>query len=917
MYQLDQIRQKLYYFRTFPYLQRSRNQSSIKAMENSLKNEVLALISTLKESGKEALAAKIEANWQKTLLSYSKSLSTHKASRPIEKILVQAFSKELARLNYKKSEVSKILGYLGRHRFLQTTPHIAVAEKPRFFFINYFSSLGLSKNDFYPVAMFSGIPFSNKTRPGRLCKSDGDVNLIPSSMQDDLVYGSKITPEIYKNISNLEPALLKLLPKAKLGMDFTIWAIKATQKLEQKFLRGKPVFFDFNEVMRHYFLLALEDPVHPITRLLFFAEARSQLERAFENEIFFYRPYLNGKFAETDSYHLQNGALQSKKNKIILTKESLKRELRENNLCVGLPLGFLVYSFLNEFLCGGSFAQTEYLPIYKEKFSSIPFLKNIIAKSPTGALTTGGFKDDIGLHPLDLHLGKKVDLKKYEQTLFGEAILAVKDVLLYQNYSTKYDKAEKKEGKNTKPKAHFIGIAGKGMSGLAIMLKEEGYVVTGSDEGFYEPVTAMLKKNGINFITSYKKENIPEDTDFIIIGKHAKLIPETNEEARAAFASGITIKSLPEAIGDLVKGKENTVVVGSYGKSTMTGLISYILSDAGKDPSYFIGAVPLNLKQNAKLGKGKEFIIEGDEYPSANWDHTSKFLHLNPTNGILISGEHDHLNVFPTEKEYIEPYKKFVKLLPKKGLLVASSTGKNVKNISKLSRALVVFYGLKDKTSYHAENIIYGEQTSFDLYKGKVKIVNLKTSLLGEHNIENIIGAAAFVLEKKLVKKEELSKAVGSFLGISGRLDLKNPGGAIPVYEGFGSSYPKARSVFDAIKLHHPDKKIIAIFEPHTFSWRNRDSLAWYKTVFEGVSEVILLPPPEHGKNSHDQLSFDEIYSEVKKHVSTHQAHTEQEALNILKNLVTNDSVIALVSSGSLLGLTESVPTLLAYAKVA
>ncbi|MEO5635116.1 MAG: hypothetical protein ABIS26_00080, partial [Candidatus Paceibacterota bacterium] len=105
--------------------------------------------------------------------------------------------------------------------------------------------------------------------------------------------------------------------------------------------------------------------------------------------------------------------------------------------------------------------------------------------------------------------------------------------------------------------------------------------------------------------------------------------------------------------------------------------------------------------------------------------------------------------------------------------------------------------------------------------------------------------------------------------------------------------------------------RIIAIFEPHTFSWRNRGALKWYKDVFDGVSEVVLLPPPAHGKDSHDQLTFDEIYTEIKKYVSTRKAKTEKEALKIIKEITKKDDVIVLVSSGSLLGLTKSVPKLI------
>ncbi len=883
-------------------------------MQNTLKNEVSELILELKNSGKTLLANHIEANWDLTLKEYSAKLHSTKPAKPLETIFTKALAIEFSRLGLPKPKQSKIFKYLETHRNLQSVGHTASTQTPRFFFISYLHSLSLKKDEPYLLALFSGLPFSNKTRPGRLLMKSGNINLMPSAMQDDLVYQSKIPEGMLKNLENLDPKIKKLLPKAKVGESYTAWALKAVQKIEGNFLHGSPVFFDFNEVAKNYLLLALKDDTHPLTKLLFEKNNLKILEDLFAGEVFFYGRSKE-KYPSIKSYYLKAGALQSNKDKIVLSKENLIFELEQNSLCIGLPLGFLIFAFMNDFLCCGSFAQVEYLPIYKEKFSKIHVLKNLIKNSPIGALTTGGFPNHTSLHALDMHLGEKVDLKQYEKTLFGEALLAIKDVLLYQNYATKYEerKSAGVQVSDTCRKVHLIGICGKGMSGLAIMLKQKGYIVSGSDEGFYEPVAGMLKKNKIKIFTPHKKENIPVDADFIIIGKHAKLVPETNEEVKQAFASGITIKSLPEAIGDLLGGKENTVVVGSYGKSTMTALITHILRESKNDPSYFIGAVPLGFNQNAHLGRGKDFILEGDEYPSANWDNTSKMQYMNPTNAVLTSGEHDHINVFPTEESYIAPFEKFVKLIPKNGLLVACKNGKNVVQIAKKSKSKVIYYGIHEVSSYHAQNISYSMKTTFDLYNGKKKIVNLETSMLGRHNIENIIGASAFVLEKKLVNIAELEKAIKNFKGLSGRIDLKTTKSSVLVYEGFGSSYAKAKSVFEALSLHFPNKRLITVFEPHTFSWRNEQAKAWYNDVFDSSNIVLILPPPTHGSTTHTQMSQEDIVSIVEEHKGKNNVYApkdEKQALEILKTILKPEDLVALITSGSLFGLTASIPTL-------
>ncbi len=465
-----------------------------------------------------------------------------------------------------------------------------------------------------------------------------------------------------------------------------------------------------------------------------------------------------------------------------------------------------------------------------------------------------------------------------------------------------------------KQTAHFIGICGAGMSAAAVLLKEAGWKITGSDAGVYDPIAGYLKKNKIAFSVGHKAVNIPKDADLIVIGRHAKLVPNENAEVKAAFASGVPVKSLPEVLAMLSESKNNIIVAGSYGKSTATALISWCLMQAKKDPSYFIGAIPSGTGKSSHLGKGNEFVLEGDEYPSANWDDRSKFLHFSPASVLLISAEHDHLNVFPTEASYVAPYRKLAMKIPKSGLLVYAKNAKNTGKVAEHAKGRTVSYAFADKkparrggANWYAQNIQYGVQTSFDLMNGKKKVVRIKTKLLGNHNIENIIGVGALLLEQNLITPLQFAKAVAIFSGIKRRIELLTEKSAVPVYEGFGSSYQKAKVIFDALKLHFPKKRIVAVFEPHTFSWRNRGALKWYKDIFADVAEVILLPPPGHGATTHDQLSGKEIFAAI-PNTGKHYATTEKEALALLKKIVKKGDVLALISSGSLLGLSKSVP---------
>jgi len=459
-------------------------------------------------------------------------------------------------------------------------------------------------------------------------------------------------------------------------------------------------------------------------------------------------------------------------------------------------------------------------------------------------------------------------------------------------------------------KAHFIGIAGKGMSATALLLRQMGVRISGSDEGFYPPVSDYLKNEKIAFAEGYRKENIPEDADVIVIGKNARLVPDNNEEVRAAMDSGKPVRSFADLLHDMTANAETIVAAGSYGKSTCTALLAWCLKIANKDPSYFIGEITNGFDTHAHHGKGPSFVLEGDEYPASNWDDRSKFLLYNAKNVLLTSATHDHINVFPTHADYLAPFRALLGALPADGLLVVSHEP-HARALAAGLSCTVVFYGLDDKAHWHAENIGRGAETGFDLMRGKEKIVRLSTKMLGDHNIDNIVGVSAMLLEKKLLSPEQLAAGMRTFQGVKRRMELLSPSSRVPVYEGFGSSYEKARSAIDATKLHFPDRRLIIVFEPHTFTWRNRAAIAAYDDVFAGASKVFIFEPASQGAASHAQLTQDEIVARTKAANYDAEAISDpDEALQRLGGILRADDVVLLLTSGELGGLIKRIPRL-------
>jgi len=457
-------------------------------------------------------------------------------------------------------------------------------------------------------------------------------------------------------------------------------------------------------------------------------------------------------------------------------------------------------------------------------------------------------------------------------------------------------------------KAHFIGLGGVGMSAVAKLLTDAGVQVTGSDEDIYPPVSDFLARGKFDVRMPYAAANIPSDADLIVIGKNARLVKETNEEVAAAYQSGKPVLSFPEVLAELSNGKEAVVIAGSYGKSTTTALIAHCLEDAGLEPSYFIGAAPLSPDENARLGAGALFVMEGDEYPSSNTDPRAKFLHYRPMHLLITPLAHDHFNIFKTPADYLKPFQELVTLPPAQGTVVVCAEGPlSGEFLAGLARP-VVTYGLTTG-DFQAAGIAWGEATRFAITRGEEKVIEIETTQLGEHNVQNIVGAAAFIFSKNLMTPGRFAAAVRSFKGIRRRLDKKSGKTSVAVFEGFGSSFEKMRAAVAAMTLHFPARRLFIVFEPNTFSWRMRASLPHYDSVFKGAAKVFIFEPPHDGKAA--ELSGEEIAARVRANgIDAAAAASPESVLEALGRELKADDAILLSSSGGMGGLIGSVSAL-------
>ena len=459
-----------------------------------------------------------------------------------------------------------------------------------------------------------------------------------------------------------------------------------------------------------------------------------------------------------------------------------------------------------------------------------------------------------------------------------------------------------------KKRAHFIGIAGMGMSTVAILLKEQNWEVGGSDAESSPPATTQLKRHGIPLHSTYKSSNVPKHADVIVIGMNAKLTREHNPEVKAAYESGIRITSFPEILGEIVEHRKPIVIAGSYGKSTITSLIAWCLSYSNVDAGWFVGAAPENMEPS-HLGTHPVFVLEGDEYPTSRTDTRPKFTHYHAHDALITAASHDHVNIYKKHEDFLKPFRALVTSLPKEGMLLFCGDEPHASSLAQGAKARAISYGMTTASEWHPKNISYGDTTTFDLMRGAEKITMLSTTLIGAHNIENIVGASAVLLEKKLLEPEKLAAALHAFKGLARRLDKKTIRSSVPAYEGFGSSREKLRSAISALSTQYPDKRLVVVFEPHTFSWRNKNMLHWFDTAFEGAGLVVLYKPAEQGASTHEQSSQKEMLVRVAASgVDVAATYDPKTTMQVLEKTLNTNDVVLLSSSGPMDGLIEQIP---------
>lgn len=392
-------------------------------------------------------------------------------------------------------------------------------------------------------------------------------------------------------------------------------------------------------------------------------------------------------------------------------------------------------------------------------------------------------------------------------------------------------------------KIYLLGIGGIAMGTLAAMLKQEGFEVIGSDQQLYPPMSTQLEKNGIGTINGYSATNISRHKpDLVIIGN---VIRRENPEAQAVLQNGTPYLSMPQAIARFfIKERKSLVIAGTHGKSTTSSLLGWILTQAGYDPCVFIGAVVNNWQTSHRTGKGPYMVIEGDEYDTAFFDKGPKFLHYRPHIGVITSIEYDHADIFPDLRSIQEAFGKFAGLIPPEGYLVVNADNEHCIECLKHCRSKTMTYGKNPDADWKLIGLDYSSgQVRIHYFNPLTRQPGTLVSRLpGLHNASNTLAALA-VASLTGLTETQVQAGVLSFGGVMRRQQVMGKPRDILVIDDFAHHPTAVRETLQALKLFHPNRRIIAAFEPRTNSSRRSVFQNAYADAFEGAAIVCIKQP--------------------------------------------------------------------------
>ncbi|MCD4722257.1 MAG: UDP-N-acetylmuramate:L-alanyl-gamma-D-glutamyl-meso-diaminopimelate ligase [Desulfobacula sp.] len=444
-------------------------------------------------------------------------------------------------------------------------------------------------------------------------------------------------------------------------------------------------------------------------------------------------------------------------------------------------------------------------------------------------------------------------------------------------------------------KIHLIAACGTGMGTLACILKEMGYIVSGSDQNVYPPMSDFLDEKGIKLFVGYDPANLDDAPDLVIIGN---AVTRQNVEARAVLQKDIPYLSMPQAVNKFIaKDKKIILVTGTHGKTTTSSIMAHILYTAGMDPSFMIGGILKDYNSSFRIGNGEYMVIEGDEYDTAFFDKGPKFMHYDPDITIMTGIEFDHADIFTNIDHIKSIFSTFVKKIQKDSHIIAFNDNDNLKEILASCVAFIETYGEQAQWSF-SNHLQRNSKTFFDV-QGPDKAISIETNLVGRHNLFNCLACLA-VANRIGISDKNVINALNTFSGIKRRQEIRGIKHGITVMDDFAHHPTAVRETIKAVKPFYKNGRVIAVFEPRTnTSMRNFFQDTYPDSFLDADMVCICEPGIKKNILEKDKFSTMELVNDIgKKGIAAYHFKNYNEVINFLVPKLRPEDLVLIMSNG-------------------
>ncbi|MBA2334790.1 MAG: UDP-N-acetylmuramate:L-alanyl-gamma-D-glutamyl-meso-diaminopimelate ligase [Blastocatellia bacterium] len=459
---------------------------------------------------------------------------------------------------------------------------------------------------------------------------------------------------------------------------------------------------------------------------------------------------------------------------------------------------------------------------------------------------------------------------------------------------------------------HLIGICGTAMASLAGMLQARGHTVTGSDQNIYPPMSTQLKALGIEIMQGYNAKNADVEADCTIVGN---TISRGNPELEEVLNRKLFYRSQAETVKEeFIRGRRSLVVAGTHGKTTTTSIAAWVMEVGGLNPGFLVGGIVQNFDASFRVTDSDYFVIEGDEYDTAYFDKKPKFMHYLPEIAIVNNIEFDHADIYDDIEDIKWEFSRLMNLVPGNGRLIIGIDSLVAAEVlaemqSKLNTNVETF-GLSDAAKWQARYIDFtGDTTRFTVFKDSHSWGEFETHLIGEFNVRNCL-AVIIAADAWGISKEKMQKAFRTFKSVKRRVEIRGTIGGVTIIDDFAHHPTAVEETLKALRMKYYGHRLIAVFEPRSWSSRLAVFQEPYAKAFVYADYVIIADVFNTSKASElgKVLDTEELVRGIE--MQGKPAMTLPDADSIVAHLtpeLKEGDVVAIMSNGGFGGIHDKI----------